>query len=136
MHFFKEEITYLAHLVSKDGVQPNNLNLKAIAECVPPQTYMEVRAFLGLVGHYGRFIKGFTHIAQPLNEHFTGEGASRKLEWVSLSKDALKAFEALKQACMTAPVLAFADYTKPFLLETDASKDGLGAVLSQKQEDG
>ena len=57
-------------------------------------------------------------------------------EQVSLSKDALKAFKVLKQACMTAPTLAFADYTKPFLLETDVSKDGLGAVLSQKQADG
>ena len=117
-------------------MQPSNLNLKAIAECAPPQTYTEVHAFLGLVGHYQRFIKGFAHIAQPLNDHLTGEGARRKSEHVSLSEDALKAFKALKQACMTAPVLAFADYTKPFLLETDASKDRLGAVLSQKQADG
>ena len=55
---------------------------------------------------------------------------------MSLSEGALKAFEAMKQACMHSPVLAFADYTKDFLLETDASKEGLGAVLSQKQEDG
>ena len=55
---------------------------------------------------------------------------------MSLSKEALKAFEALKQACMQSPVLAFADYTKDFLLETVTSKEGLGAVLSQKQEDG
>ena len=75
-------------------------------------------------------------IAQPLNEHLAGEGASQKLERVSLSEGALKAFEALKQACMHSPVLAFTDYTKDFLLETDASKEGLGAVLSQKQEDG
>ena len=60
---------------------------------------------------------------------------SRKLEQVLLSEDALKAFEVLKQACMTAPNFAFADYTKPFLLETDASKEGLGEVLSQKQAD-
>ena len=73
------------------------------------------------------------HIAQPLNEHLTGEGASRKSEQVSLLEDALKAFDALKQACMSTPVLDFADYTKEFLLETDASKEGLGAVLSQKQ---
>ena len=55
---------------------------------------------------------------------------------MSLSEEALKAFEMLKQACMNSPVLAFADYTKDFLLETDASKEGLGAVLSQKQEEG
>ena len=55
---------------------------------------------------------------------------------MSLSEEALEVFEWLKQACMNSPVLAFADYTKDFLLETDASKEGLGAVLSQKQEDG
>ena len=54
---------------------------------------------------------------------------------MSLSKEALEAFEALKQACMDSPVLAFADYTTDFLLGTDASREGLGAVLSQKQED-
>ena len=55
---------------------------------------------------------------------------------MSLSEKALKAFKALKQACMNSPVLAFADHTKDFLLETDASMGGLGAVLSQKLEDG
>ena len=55
---------------------------------------------------------------------------------MSLLEDALKASKALKQACMTAAILAFADYTKLFLLETDASKEGLGAVLLQKQADG
>ena len=135
-NFFREEITFLAHRVSKDGVQPSNLTLKAITECALPQTYTEVCAFLGLVDHYRRFIKGFAHIAQPLNEHLAGEGASRKLEWVSLSEDALKAFKALKQVCMTASVWAFTDYTKPFLLETDASREGLGALLLQKQADG
>ena len=132
---FQEEINYLAHQVSKKGVWSSNINVKAIAKYAPPQTYMEIRAFLGLVGHYKWFIKGFAQIAHPLNEHLAGEGASRKSEQVSLSKEALEAFEALKQACMNNPVLAFADYTKDFLLETDASKEGLGAVLSQKQED-
>ena len=92
-NFFRDEITYLAHPVSKDGVWPINLNLKAFTECIPPQTHTEVCAFLGLVGHYRRFIKGFTHIAQLLNEHLAGEGASRKSEWVLLSEDALKALE-------------------------------------------
>ena len=125
-NFFKEEITYLGHWVSKEGVWPSNSNLKTITECTLPQTYTEVHAFLGLVGHYRRFIKGFTQIAWPLNDHLTREGASRKSEQVSLSEDALKAFEELKQACMTAPMLAFVDSTKPFLLEMDASKMGSG----------
>ena len=133
---FKEEINYLAHQVSKQGVWPSNTNLKAITECAPPQTYTEIRAFFGLIGHYRQFIKGFAQIAQPLNKHLAGEGASRKSEWVSLSKEALEAFQALKQACMNSPVLAFANYTKDFLLKTDASKEGVGAVLSQTQENG
>ena len=132
---FKEEINYLAHQVSKRGIQPSNTNLKAIAECALLQTYTEIRAFLGLVGHCRQFIKSFARIAQLLNEHLAGEGASRKSEWVLLSDDDLEAFQAMKQACMNNPVLAFADYTD-FLLETDASKEGLGAVLSQKQVDG
>ena len=119
---FKEEINYLAHQVSKQGVQPSDINLKAIAECALLQTYMEICTFLGLVGHYRWFIKGFAWIAQLLNEHLAGEGASRKSEWVSLSKDALEAFQSLKQACMSSPVLAFTDYTKDFLLKTDTSK--------------
>ena len=97
---------------------------------------MEICAFLGLIGHYWQFIKGFAWIAQPLNKHLAGEGASRKPEWVLLSEDALEAFQALKQACLSTPVLTFADYTKGFLLKTDASKEGLGVVISQKQADG
>ena len=77
---FREEINYLAHQVSKQGVWPSDTNVKAIAEYAPPQTYTEIRAFLGLVGHYRWFIKGFAQIAQPLNEHLAGEGASRKSE--------------------------------------------------------
>ena len=117
---FKEEINYLAHRVSKGGVQPSNSNLRAIAECAPPQTYTEIQAFLSIVGHYQQFIKGFTHIAQPLNGLLSGEGASRKSEWVSLLKDALRAFNALKQVCMSTPVLAFANYTKEFILYASA----------------
>ena len=88
------------------------------------------------MSHYRQFIKGFAHIVQLLNGLLSGEGASRKSEQVSLLEDALKTFDTLKQVCMSTPVLAFADYTKEFLLETNASKGGLGAVLSQKQADG
>ena len=69
---FKEEINYLAYQLSKWGIWPSNTNLKAITECAPPQTYMEIQAFLGLVGHYRWFIKGFAQIAQPMNETWLG----------------------------------------------------------------
>ena len=99
---FKEEINYLAHQVSKEGVQPSDSNLKAIAKCAPPQTYIEIWAFISLMGHYWWFIKGFTCIAQLLNRLLSGEGASRKLEKVLLPEDALKAFNALKWVWMSA----------------------------------
>ena len=121
---FKEEINYLAHQVSKEDVWPSDVNLKAIAECAPPQTYTETCAFLGLVDHYQGFIKGFAHITQPLNKPLTGEGASRKSEQVLLLEGTFKAFNALKQASMSAPILTFTNYTKEFLLETDVSKGG------------
>ena len=100
----KEEINYLACHVSKQDVWPSDAYLRAIAECALPQTYMEIHAFLGLIGHYWQFIKGFAWIAQPLNEHLAREGASRKSEWMSLSEGALEACQALKKACMSTSV--------------------------------
>ena len=62
---FKTEINYLAHHVSKRGVLPSKKNLEAIAQCPPPDTYTKVKSFVGLVGHYRHFIKGFTNIVAP-----------------------------------------------------------------------
>ena len=62
---FKTEINYLAHHVSKKGIQPSKKNLESIAQCPPPDTYTKVKSFVGLVGHYRHFIKGFARIAAP-----------------------------------------------------------------------
>ena len=78
--FLLNEIIDLAHHVSKAGVRPSKENMKAVAEFSMPQTYMEIQAFLGLVGHYWQFIKEFACIVQPLHEHLSGEGASKKNE--------------------------------------------------------
>ena len=134
--FFQNEINYLAHHVSRKGVQPIKENLKAIAEFTPPWTYTAIWAFMGLMRHYQWFIKGLACIAQPLHEHLSGEGASKENEQVTLMEEALGTFEMLKMACLEAPVPAFADFNKPFLLESNASKLGLGAMLSQKETDG
>ena len=133
---FKTEINYLAHHVSKRGVLPSKKNLEAIAECPPPDTYTKVKSFVGLVGHYRRFIKGFANIAAPLYDLTSGENKDKKSEHLDLPPAAQEAFDRLKAACLQAPILAFPDFTKPFLLETDASGKGLGAVLSQKQSGG
>ena len=134
--FFKEEINYLGHCVSTDGMKPGTDNLDGIAAMAPPTTATGIRRFLGATGFYRRFIKGYTRIAQPLNDLISDENSKLKSETVKLTVATLRAFHQLKRRCITAPVLAFADFEKPFHLETDASKDGLGAVLSKKQPDG
>ena len=95
-----------------------------------------MKSFVELVGHYRCFIKGFAKIAAPLYDLTSGDNKDKKSEHVDLSPEAREAFDHLKAACLQAPILSFPDFTKPFLLETDASGRGLGAVLSQKQADG
>ena len=133
---FKSEINYLAHHVSQKGVLPSKKNLESIAQCPPPDMYTKVKSFVGLVGYYRCFIKGFAKIAAPLYDLTSGDNKDKKSEHVDLSPEACEAFNRLKGACLQAPILAFPDFNKPFLLETDASGRGLGAVLSQKQADG
>ena len=95
-----------------------------------------MKSFMGLVGHYRCFIKGFAKIAAPLYNLTSGDNKDKKSEHVDLSPKACESFDRLKAACLQAPILAFPDFNKPFLLEINASGRGLGAVLSQKQADG
>ena len=131
--FFQLEIMYLAHDISWRGILPSQENVWAVQEFPMPETYMQVHAFCGLVGHYRRFIKGFTNIACPLYDVL---GKVVKMGPVDLPPEAWEAVDILKGKVQSVPVLVFPDFDKPFLLETDASKEGLGAVLSQKQNDG
>ena len=89
-----------------------------------------------MTGFFRSFIKNYARIAKPLNDILEGEASKLKSEAITLPLDALDAFEKLKMCCMTAPILAFADFEKKFQLETEASSEGLGAILSQKQPDG
>ena len=97
-----------------------------------PETYMQIHAFCRLAGHYRRFIKGFTNLACPLYDMLRKEV---KMVPVDLSPEVWEAINILKSKVQSVPVLVFLDFDKPFLLEMDASKKGLGAVLSQKQSD-
>ena len=135
-NFFWTEISYLGHQVSAAGMRLGIDNVQGIAEMSPPMTFTGIRHYLGATGSYQRFIKGYAKITKPLQDLISDDNCRLKKEEVLLTPEAIMAFQQLKVKCMTAPVLAFADFTKLFLLETDASGDGLGAVLQQKQADG
>ena len=96
------------------------------------ETYMQVCVFCGLAGHYRRFIKGFANIACPLYDVL---GKEVKMGPVDLPPKAWEAMNILKEKVQSTPVLVFPDFDKPFLLEMDACREGLGALLSQKQSD-
>ena len=96
------------------------------------ETFTQVHAFCGLAGHYQCFIKGFAHIVRPLYDML---GKEVKMGLVQLPPEAQAVVKILKDKIQTAPMLVFPDFDNPFLLETDASKEELDAVLSQKQDD-
>ena len=148
---FKNEVRYLGHVVSADGIKTDPDKVKAIKDWPVPKDSRDVRKFLGFAGFYRKFIKDFSKIARPLHSLLkssdlsTSKSVHRKncrkhsdatddtFEWTSTHQDA---FETLIDKFCSAPVLAYAEFNKPFLLHTDASTSGLGAVLYQLKEDG
>ena len=94
----------------------------------------DIRSFLGFTNQYRKFIPKYAHVAGPLNELILGDNSKKKKKEVQWTPECQEAFEALKEYCCTTPVLAYADYKKPFRLHTDASDLGLGAVLYQQDE--
>ena len=95
----------------------------------------EVQSFLGFTNYYCKFIPKYAQIARPINWLVSGENANKKKALVEWTEECQIAFEHLKHLCNQMPILAYANYTKPFKLHTDASEHGLGVVLYQKQDD-
>ena len=123
--FAQPQVEYLGHLVSHRGVQPVASKIAAIAQWPNPRSVRALRSFLGLAGFYRRFIRGYATIAAPLVKATTVE----PLHWTPATQTA---FDTLKAALTSAPVLALPDFKLPFTVETDASAIGMGAVLSQQ----
>ena len=134
--FFRSSLKYLGHIVSKNGIATDPRKVKAILDWPKPKTVTEVRSFTGFTNYYRRFIKGYAKVARPLHELTSGENGKKKHSKVQWTDRCQESFDSLKKICSESPVLAYADYAKPFVLHTDASTTGLGAVLYQKQEDG
>ena len=124
---FQRSICFLGHVISKDGVQTDPLKVKAVAEYPVPVNIKQLRAFLGLTGFYRKFIANFGLIAQPL---YALLNKQEKFIW---NDGCQQSFEKLKAALVKAPVLGFPNEYDSFTLCTDASLSGIGAVLSQKQ---
>lgn len=133
---FRKEVKFLGHVVSAAGISVDPEKVVAVQEWAVPKTVRQVRSFLGFVGYYRRFIKDFSKIARPINQLLGGMGRVRGRGSPSIQWDPAceAAFQKLKQELLQAPILAYADFTQPFILYTDASHLGLGAVLAQKQQ--
>lgn len=123
--FGVQQIEYLGHLISKEGVATDPSKLKAIQQWPRPKTLKQLRGSLGLTGYYRRFIKNFGNVAKPLTNLL------KKDSWV-WTNDVEQAFANLRTAMMSPPVLALPNFNEVFIIETDASNHAIGAVLMQK----
>ena len=128
--FIRREVEYLGHIITPEGLKPNSKLVEAVRDYSPPKTVQQLRRFLGLTSYYRRFINQFAKVAAPLHL-LTCKNVAFK--W---SQECQSAFEELKKRLVTPPVLSYPNFDEDFVLETDASHQGLGAVLSQRQEDG
>ena len=136
-HFFQQETDYLGHKVSSKGIQPNEDHLSSIKDWKVPNTRTRLRAFLGKVGYYRKFIPNFSKRAKPLNDRMTEDNGLKDKEEHQPTKEEIAAFEDLRNELLQKPILAYPDFksNEPFILDTDWSgvNAAIGGVLSQKQ---
>ena len=123
----KQKVEYLGHVVTPDGVIPNPEKVRVVREFPIPKNLKELRAFMGLANYSRRFVKDFAHIANPSNA-LSKKGV--KFVWTQACADA---FDKLKSALVSAPILAYPDFKKEFLLFVDASSTGIAFTLAQEQ---
>ncbi|KAK1425082.1 hypothetical protein QVD17_20426 [Tagetes erecta] len=126
--FWMREVQFLGHIVSEKGIQVDPTKIEAVKRWEAPKTPTEIRQFLGLAGYYRRFIENFSKIARPLT---TLTQKKIKFEWGEKQQ---KAFEMLKQKLCSAPILSLPDGTDDFTVYCDASHQGLGCVLMQRNK--
>ena len=128
--FFQESVEYLGHIVSKDGIHASEKKIKAIKSVPSPIDVTKLRSFLGMVNHYGKFVKSLTDLSAPLNQLLKKD---KPWNWTNKCQ---KCFLKIKEALTSTDILAHFDPKLPLGLACDASSVGVGAVLFHKYSDG
>ncbi|KAL6417766.1 hypothetical protein ACFW04_014363 [Cataglyphis niger] len=123
--FLRKEVGYLGHIISDQGVKPDPAKIQAVKEFPTPRNAKNIKQFLGLAGYYRRFIPNFSKTARPLTNLL------KKEEPFVWKKEQESAFVQLREALCTEPILQYPDFTKPFVVTTDASGHAIGGILSQ-----
>ena len=126
----QKEVRFLGHVISENGIATDPEKTAVIATWPVPESKKNIQQFLGLANYYRRFIKDFGTTAKPLQRLLEKNIA---FEWTQQCQGA---FDHLRKCLMTTPILAFPDHSRHFMLDTDASDTGIGAILSQVQDDG
>ncbi|CAB4022215.1 Transposon Ty3-G Gag-Pol poly, partial [Paramuricea clavata] len=122
------QVAFLGHVVTESGIMPDPAKIEAVNNITSPRNIKDIRSFLGLAGYYRKFIPGFSSIAMSLLQ-LTHKAA--QFNWTDAYE---QAFQRLKHLLCSAPILAYPDFSQAFILQTDASDYGVGAVLSQLDE--
>lgn len=128
--FAMREVKYLGFIVGNGCLMTDPDKVSAIRDFPQPRTIRQLRRFLGLTGWYQRFIKNYSTLASPLTDL---KGTAKAFKW---NDQAQIAFDSLKACLVSAPVLVHPDFTKPFIIQCDASATGVGSVLCQVGKDG
>lgn len=126
----QQRLQYLGHIVDSQGVRPDPANIEALTNYPVPTNVKKVQQFLGICGYYRRFIPDFSDISKPLTLL-----TAKKAEWL-WSKECQQAFEKLRSYLLSYPLLRHPNFKKPFMIYTDASAYGVGAILKQLDDQG
>ena len=130
--FSRRQVEYLGYAVGDGKILPNPKKIEAVLHYKQPVTKTEVKVFLGLCGYYRKFVPQYASISAPLPV-LLKKGKPEHVHWTAQCEEA---FQILKHRLSESPVLKVPDFNKPFVVQTDASDVGIGAVLSQTDENG